>query len=377
VTATPTELGNGLVDVGIDAGGTFSLGGVPGFGRLVDGGDCGDTYNWCPPVEDTLVDTPADVDVEVTEAGPLRGRVVITTTYRWPERCEGLARRVGEVAHTVVTTLELRAGERFVRVTTSLDNRSRDHRLRAHFPLPAPADRSHAECAFAVVDRGLDAEGGPTEAPLPTYPSRRFVQAGGLTVVHEGVAEYELVDIRDDGHAHELAVTLLRASGMLSQGPMATRPLPAGPLLTTEGSQLQRPVTARYAVAVGDVDPYALADDVLVPLLVTHAGPGPAPTADRGGDPIPAPTDVEPTRPPRGTALDVQGAEVAAVVRANGGLRVRVLNPGPEPTTVRLPGRQGWLVDLRDRPVAPFEESFELRSWGFATVALAIAEDRP
>ena len=35
--------------------------------------------------------------------------------------------------------------------------------------------RSEAECAFAVVTRGLTAEGGPTELGLPTFPSRRFV----------------------------------------------------------------------------------------------------------------------------------------------------------------------------------------------------------
>ena len=267
VTATVGGMSNGIIEVAVDASdGTFSIDGHGGLGRLVDGGDCGDTYNWCPPADDTLVDTPDTVSVEVAEDGPLRARLVIRSTYRWPERCERLDRRVGEIAHVVVTTVELRAGEGFVRVDTSVDNRSRDHRLRAHFPLPTPTDRSHAECAFAIVERGLQAEGGPTEPPLATYPARRFVQAGGLTIVHDGLAEYELVE------GDELALTLLRASGMLSQGPMPTRPLPAGPLIPTEGSQMLKPHTARYAVAVGDVDPYALADEVLVPLLVTTGG---------------------------------------------------------------------------------------------------------
>ena len=370
VVASATGMSNGLVEVTVDPhDGTFAIGGVSGLGRLVDGGDCGDTYNWCPPVEDTVVATPSEVELQVAGTGPLGARLVVQATYRLPERCEGLERRVGEVAHVVTTALELRAGEAFVRVTTTFDNHSRDHRLRAHFPLPTPADRSQAECAFAMVERGLVAEGGPTEAPLATYPARRFVQAGGLTVVHDGLAEYELVDIRD-GQAHELAITLLRASGMLSQGPMATRPLPAGPMIPTEGSQLQGPVTARYAVAVGEVDPYALADDVLVPLLVTQGSGESGPTADRGGDTAPAPTDVVEPLPLSGSALEVHGAEVSAVLRDNGGLRVRVLNPSDQPTTVTFPGRQGWLIDLRGRPVEPFEEAFELRPWGVVTVAL-------
>ena len=102
-----------------------------------------------------------------------------------------------------------------------------------------------------MVRRGLEAEGRPDEFGLPTFPSRRFVSAGGLTVAHEGLLEYELVDIDGggDGHrAHALALTLLRSTGMLSRLGMAYRPLPAGPLTPVEGLQLQgRPIEARYA----------------------------------------------------------------------------------------------------------------------------------
>ena len=72
------------------------------------------------------------------------------------------------------------AGDDLVRVHVELDNHGvRDHRLRAVFPLPSGPRSSVAECAFATVERGLVAEGGPTEQGLATYPSRRFVTAGG------------------------------------------------------------------------------------------------------------------------------------------------------------------------------------------------------
>jgi mannosylglycerate hydrolase len=350
-------LANGLVTVTVDPDdGAYAIDGHAGLGRLVDGGDCGDTYNWCPPAHDTLIDQPQSVDVAVLERGPLRARVRIAARYAWPARSEGLERRTGEVVHEIVTRLELRAGERALRVETTIDNRSRDHRLRAHFPLPTPAGSSRAETAFGIVDRGLDAEGGPTEAALPTFPALRFVQAGGLTIVHDGVAEYELVDIHD-GQAHDLALTLLRCTGMLSQVPMPTRPLPAGPLIRLEGPQLQKRVTRRYAVAIGEVDPFALADDVLVPLQVVE----PRDAAERG----------DPDLPAAGAALAVEGAAVSAITREGGALTVRVFNPRDEPAEVSIDGRRGWLVDLRGRPVAPFEGSFTLRSWGIATAALA------
>jgi hypothetical protein len=337
---------NGLSTVVVDGSdGTFSLDGLAGLGRLVDDGEAGDTYNYCPPSTDTVVDTPDAVSVTVVELGPVRAIVAVDRTFTWPHHVDdSTGTRVGEVSVDVRTLLELHAGERLVRVTTSFDNTARDHRLRAWFPLPAPATTSRAECAFAVVERGLEAEGGPSETALPTFPSRRFVSAGDVTLVHEGLLEYELVD---GGAA--LALTLLRANGWLSRGPMATRPEPAGPLNPLEGPQLQRRIEVRYGIAVGDdLDPFALVDDAFLPLAVAVA-PG-------GGE-----------RAASGRALSVEGAEVSALRRAPGGLEVRVFNPTTTSTTVRIEGRRGWLVDLRGRPLEPFEGSFALPPWRIAT----------
>ena len=154
----------------------------PGLNRYVDGGDGGDTYNYSPPEVDTVVDRPERVRVRVDEAGPVRARTVVTASYRWPAHAVGdersCARRSDDARLVdVVTTLELRTGERFLRVHVALDHQVRDHRLRAHFPLLQPVDGSDAECAFAVVHRGLTAEGGPHEFGLPTFVSRRFVDA--------------------------------------------------------------------------------------------------------------------------------------------------------------------------------------------------------
>ncbi len=355
---TGLTLANGLLTVAVDpATGTFALDGIRGFGRLVDGGDHGDTYNYSPPSRDTVVDTPTSVVLVAGERGPVRGTVDIVSTYGWPEFVDGATHaRSGSCEVTVTTSLELRADESAVRVRTRFVNPSRDHRLRVHLPLPAPAATSRAECAFTVVERGLVAEGRDEEFGLPTFPSRRFVSAGGLTVVHEGLLEYELVDVDEsaDGSgpvASTLALTLLRATGMLSRVGMTMRPLPAGPMDALDGPQMLGPVDVRYALCVSDADPYDLAADVLVPLLVSGSF--------GGGD-----------RPGRGTELTVEGARVSSVRRRSGALEVRVFNPTDAATTVALAGLSGWLVDLRGRPVSPFEGAFTLRPHGIATARL-------
>jgi mannosylglycerate hydrolase len=358
-------MGNGLVSVVVDADdGTFSIDGLGGFGRLVDGGDAGDTYNWCPPVPDLLVDQPESVQVQVLEQGRLRGRIVIDAEYQLPaaveERLDGTQHRMGRIRQPVRTTIELRADEPFVRVETTFANHARDHRLRVHLPLPRRCDRSVAECAFALVERPLYAEGGPNEWGVPTYPSRRFVQAGALTVTHEGLCEYELIDL--DGAATDagttagtLALTLVRSTGWLSRGPMPSRPLPAGPENRLEGAQVQKELTLRYAVARdahSPVDPYELAERVWSPLAVVNA-PG-------GGD-----------LSTSGTHLTVNGAEVDAVLTdPDGSLVVRVHEAEGHAGVLEIPGRGGHVVDLRGRVIGPFEERAELRPHQILTVRL-------
>ncbi len=71
-------LDNGIVRVEIDTDdGTFSIKtrsglSAQGLNRYADGGDGGDTYTWCPPVADTIVDRPESVAVDVEEA-PVAG----------------------------------------------------------------------------------------------------------------------------------------------------------------------------------------------------------------------------------------------------------------------------------------------------------------
>ncbi len=370
VTASDGRLENEQLVVTVDAGdgrvAVETRDGVRVAGvRLVDGGDGGDTYNYSPPGVDRIVDAPETVVVSVVEPGPARAALEVTATYVWPAAAVGdmrsCERRTDETVRcTVRTRLELRAAEPFVRVHAEIDNHARDHRLRVHCPLPTPVTGSEAECAFAVVHRGLTAEGGPHEAGLPTWVSRRFVDCSdgtaGLAVLHDGLLEYEVVE---DGR--ELAVTLLRAVGYLSRVEPALRPNPAGPMDALEGAQLQGRRHVDYALLPhrGDwqaADLYAAADAFLVPLERARVA---ATTGDLPG---------------AGQALRVDGAEVSAVTREPGGLTARVFNASPAPSTVTVDQdggpASGWIVDLLGRPLEPFDGGFPLRAWGIATVRL-------
>ncbi|MFD0664149.1 hypothetical protein [Thermocatellispora tengchongensis] len=214
-----------------------------GVGRIVDGGDAGDTYNHAPPARDRLVSAPAWVKVEEVCRGPLVWAAEIVREYSWPRSSTPEERSAETVPVVVTTRAELRAGEPFLRLEVGFDNRALDHRVRWHAPLPAPAAESYAAGQFAVVRRGTTAEGGGGERPLPTFPAESFVTAGGLALLLDQATEYELIP---DGP--ELAITLVRSVGHLSRNRNPYRDEPAGPEVATPGAQCPGPITTRFAV---------------------------------------------------------------------------------------------------------------------------------
>ncbi|WP_375011105.1 alpha-mannosidase [Actinomadura sp. 21ATH] len=363
-------LDNGLLRVEVRPDGTLTLrtphGEVfEGLGRLVDGGDLGDTYNYAPPRRDRLVDTPAFVQVEPVWPGPLVGAFDVVRTYHWPaagDAAQG-TRSKAEEEVIVTTRAELRAGEPFLRLWVTFDNRCDDHRVRLHFPLPEAARSSFAEGQFAIVERGLTAEGGFGEKPVPTFPATGFVAAGGLAVLLEHVSEYELAS-----QGSELAVTLLRSVGYLSRDRNAHRDQPAGPQLATPQAQCRGERTAGLAVM-----PYRSAEpghDVLAAAeayrhdLLSAPGYGP-----RTAPLPPARTGIEAGGP---------GVVMTSLRERDGWLEVRLVAEQSAPTTAFVRGgfTEAVRTDLRGRPgpalsVGPGGTvTLPLRPWEIATVRI-------
>ncbi len=235
------SLDNGLVRVSVDDDGTFELAAADGtvtrgVGRITDGGDFGDSYNYGPPAVDTIVDTPRSVAIEPDLGGPAIGRIVVRRTYDWPRGllADGSARTAEAEATEVVMRLEVHAGEPFVRIGLAFDNRSDDHRVRFEAPLPTRASSSYAEGQFAVVERGLTGEGGYREEPLATFPAHGWVDAGGLAALLDHIVEYE---VTPDGAA--MALTLLRSTGLISRNANPYRQDPAGPEMAIPAAQMR------------------------------------------------------------------------------------------------------------------------------------------
>ncbi|HEX5878694.1 MAG TPA: alpha-mannosidase [Actinomycetota bacterium] len=369
VVAGPGRLTNGLLSVEVAGDGTIQLRAaevaVDGVGRLVDGGDAGDLYNYAPPERDLLVEEPERVEVATLAGGPVRGELAVRRAYRWPVGLDaGGTGRAGEraVVHTTMH-VELRAGEPFVRLRLVVGNPCRDHRVRLHVPLARVAGRSSAEGQFAVVERGTSAEGGHGEVPLPTFPASGFVDAGGVAVLLDHVTEYEL-----GTDPPELALTLLRSVGQISRDHNRYREEPAGPQTPTPGAQCLGERVADLAVYP---HPGTWHEDRVLAVmecfrhdLLAALGTGPASITARGLGAA-------------GLEVDGDGVVLSSLRRRGGWLELRLACQHPVPVTATVRGglaaaREADLLGRPgpDLPVAGGALRLDLRAWEIRTVQL-------
>jgi len=290
VTANGTRLENGDLACDLLPDGTLTIldrrTGLPyeGLHRLVDDGDAGDEYNFSPPAGNRQ---PADpvrhFRSAVLEEGPLRARLEARYDFAVFSGLSHDRRDRSDVETTlpIRLTISLEADRPRLDIELEVINRTPDHRLRAHFPLPFQASDSAADSAFHVTSRAVAAarrDPGADELELPTYPMWSFVDVSdgraGLALITHGLHEYEVLP----GSSQEVALTLLRSVGWLSRDDLATRRGHAGPAMETPGAQVLGGHRFRYSLFFhpgdwqqGDV--WRAAESTLLPLVLGRGAP--------------------------------------------------------------------------------------------------------
>ena len=201
---------------------------LEGLNALVDGGDCGDEYTYCPPDEDRLVRVaPGTVKARMVRSDAVMQRMVLEGWIDIPadvrDRSAGRTEETERCPFSCEVTLL--TGARRVDVRMTLENRSLYHRLRVHFPTGVAAESCWSAGTFSVDERPVVPRIDPNWKELfYTHPQKDFCDAGdgsyGLTVANRGLHEFEAFN--ENGQT-TLAVTLLRCTGVISQRVIKTR----------------------------------------------------------------------------------------------------------------------------------------------------------
>ena len=214
-----------------------------GLNRLMDGGDCGDEYNYSPPDLDRLI-SPKCKRVRLTKGTVLQSLVVeLELSIPASLSPDRKARSKKKVIIPITTTINLIKGIPRVDIHTTINNLACDHRLRVHFPASFTSEKGSYDGHFEVVERTI---GVPVfdetwvEQPRPEVPQRAFTSITdgrmGLTVANRGLSEVEV--LKNSTGKAEIAITLLRCVGWLSRDDFSTRKGHAGPFLETPGAQM-------------------------------------------------------------------------------------------------------------------------------------------
>jgi alpha-mannosidase len=234
---------------------------------IEDAADHGDSYNYDPLEGDKLITTKgAKGTITIKENGPFLATYEVKTDLALPERLtsdrKARSKKLRKLPISLFITLK--KDSPLVYITATIDNRMKDHRLRAIFN-GVESDYVYVQTQGDVVKRRIEknkpyskskkrdishsvSKGDlPKEiGPSPTQFQRNFVGINdgekGLIIFNKGLPEYEA---KTDG---TIALTLLRAIGWLSQDDLNTREKLAGPKISVPDAQCIGRHTFEYAI---------------------------------------------------------------------------------------------------------------------------------
>ncbi|MBN1918166.1 MAG: hypothetical protein JW889_09670 [Verrucomicrobia bacterium] len=243
---------NGTVDLTHKASGrTFTS-----LNEYIDKGDSGDEYSYSWPEHDEIIrSTELPCTIRKIEDSPVRIAYEITTALRLPASAtkdfRGRARK--RVPNPVRTVVSLGRTARRLEFATTVDNRSKDHTLRAAFPTGLRTASSFAEMPFDVTERLIVIEHPSQEAwleePATTHPQGTFCYltdgAVSFAVLNRGMPGYDAPDEPD----RRIELTLFRSVGCIARGELLTRRMFLMPVPTPDAYCLG-PNTYEYAVAI-------------------------------------------------------------------------------------------------------------------------------
>ena len=202
---------------------------LEGLHVLVDEGDIGDLYTFCPG------DSP-----------PRRASFAGSRLLRDDAFVREVLLEYELPGIQIETVVRVVRGLERVELRTQVVNGVPDHRLRVHFPVGTTDERTvRAESQFAVIRRPLEPavpRATWVEPPVKTAHALSAVALGPLALLTKGLPEYEA---GLDG----VWLTLLRCVGTISRpAGLPTRPVPAGPEIPTPDGQCLGAHVFEYAL---------------------------------------------------------------------------------------------------------------------------------
>lgn len=206
--------------------------------EIVDFKDLGDSYNSAPDINDT-----GTVEEIISSKVVLQGKLRCTLCLETQNS-------------KIYVSLDKNSEALDFKVV--YNNKKKNHIVQAKINSYNPISETYSEDMNKLIKREFDPnykirENLPKtrgfEAKTNTAPMQRYVWANGLGIVTKGLNEYEVSE-------NSLLITLLRATGRISEPKNPARTTPAGPPLETTDSQMLGENICEFSVSFHEKENY-------------------------------------------------------------------------------------------------------------------------
>ena len=140
--------------------------------------------------------------------------------------------------------ISIDADSDFAKFHFQINNKTKNHQLFMCIELDKPIEETTSEDMDRIIKRRFNPDYNirdnlpqkrGVEAPTNTAPCQRYAGADGLGAVLRGITQYEV-------YKNELRLSLLRATGVISNPKNSSRSTPAGPPIETQDGQLLKTI---------------------------------------------------------------------------------------------------------------------------------------
>ncbi len=179
---------------------------------LMDQGETGNAWKHVYPENDTIFDSKnVKAEIKTLENNSLKGIVSVTYNFAVPKNCEKV-QNTEKVELPVTVKYILDADADALKVELTVDNKAKDHWLRAAFPTDIKTEFSYSDSHYDIVRRDVHVPDstGWVETAYGMQPLRTFAAVTddneGFAVLPKGLYEYEVFE----DEVGTMALTLLR-----------------------------------------------------------------------------------------------------------------------------------------------------------------------
>jgi alpha-mannosidase len=220
------------------------------FIDITDVADIGDSYNFGALKNDTQIKANLK-SYKLEENNHQRAIFTLNYEIKIPLNSTSNGRTKKTLLHKININAILYNQSEHLEIEMSWQNKSKNHLLQIGFKLKEKITSTINEDLFGTVKRNFDPDYNIYDKiPAPrgielktnTAPFQRFVSSQGVLIVTKGNQEYEVCQ-------NELKITLLRATGVISNPKNPCRGTPAGPPLETPDLQCLGENCANLAIS--------------------------------------------------------------------------------------------------------------------------------